>query len=262
MNAALIQAERASFAYDREPVLHDISLAIEAGEFVGIIGPNGSGKSTLLKLMSGHLNATGGRLSFQGQPMTGLAKKTLACNVAWVPQEHAMAFPFRVMEIVLMGRHPYVSPLRFETAEDHRVAEKALDLTGTRALAERRYDEISGGEKQRVMIAAAIAQDTPALILDEPTAALDLKFQVEIMSILKRLNRDENRTLVVALHDLHLASRYCHRLVLLDGGRIVRDGPTAQVLTREVLEPVYGISLTLLDDGRGGVHVSPEAACK
>lgn len=261
MNAPLLETVRAGFAYGSEAVLSDISLAIGGGEFIGVIGPNGSGKSTLLKILAGVLPVKSGRALFRGGPLESRARKTLARALAWVPQEHPMAFPFHVMEIVMMGRHPHVSPLRFETGEDLRAAEKAMAVTGTRDLASRRFDEISGGEKQRVMLAGAIAQETGALLLDEPTAALDLKFQVEILEILKRLNREENKTLVVALHDLHLASRYCQRLILLDRGRIVKDGPPAEVLRRDVLEPVYGVRVRLLDDGQGGVHISPEAPC-
>jgi len=260
MNKPLLETVRAGFAYDKEAVLRDISLTIGEGEFIGIIGPNGSGKSTLLKILGGYLPASG-RVRFRGDPIENCSRKALARAIAWVPQEHPMAFPFRVMELVMMGRHPYASPLRFETGEDHEAAEKAMAVTGIAALASRRFDEISGGEKQRVMMAGAIAQNTDALLLDEPTAALDIKYQIEILEILKHLNQDENKTLIVALHDLHLASRYCHRLILLDRGRIVKDGSPADVLTRETLEPVYGVRVRLLADGEGGIHISPEAPC-
>jgi iron complex transport system ATP-binding protein len=261
MSSPLLEVRAAGFAYRQEPVLNDISLAIGEGEFIGVIGPNGSGKSTLLKVLGGYLPVQRGSALFKAEPIRRCPKKILARSIAWVPQEHSMAFPFHVLEIVMMGRHPYLSPLRFETEEDHRTAEKALALTGTSALAGRRFDAISGGEKQRVLMAGAIAQETAILLLDEPTAALDLKYQMEILSILKHLNEEEHKTIVVALHDLHLASRFCRRLILLDRGAIAKDGPPAEVLTPEVLEPVYGVRVRLQDDGEGGVHITPEAPC-
>ncbi|MFQ5450106.1 MAG: ABC transporter ATP-binding protein [Nitrospinaceae bacterium] len=248
----MLRLKDVSFAYDKDPVLKYISLAIGKGEFVGILGPNGSGKSTLLKMMGGILRAGTGQISFRETDIDHYKRKILARSVAWIPQEHPQVFPFRVQEIVLMGRHPYLSPLTFEKEEDYGIADRAMKITETSHLAARRFNEVSGGEKQRVMIASAIAQEPEIMILDEPTTALDIKYQLEILNILKRLNLKKSMTLVLAMHDLHLASKFCRRLILLNQGRIIKDGTPGEVLQREILEEVYGVKIKLFRDQDDG----------
>ena len=167
-----------------------------------------------------------------------------------------MVFPFKVSEIVLMGRHPYLSPLSFESSEDFEISHRAMETTMTSQFADKYFNEISGGEKQRVMIASALAQNPDMMLLDEPTAALDLKYQVQILKILKDLNTSHKMTLILAMHDLNLASRFCNRLVLLDKGQIARDGSPEQVLEKEILEKVYDVEIDL-DSSGGSIRVHP-----
>ena len=250
-----LEVKNLVFAYDSEPILKDISLAVEKGDFIGLIGPNGSGKSTLLKLMGGVMSLSDDAVWINDHPINAIKKKVLARDITWISHEHPMIFPFTIQEIVLMGRHPYLSPLSFEGEEDYRIARDAMEITQTSQFSDRYFNEISGGEKQRVMLASAIAQEPEIMLLDEPTSALDLKYQIQILNILKRLNEEKNITLILAMHDLNLASRYCRRLILLDDGAIVRDGTPAEVLKKEVIENVYGVQVNLHNlDGEVLVH--------
>ena len=261
VSEALIAIKGLTFAYDEEPVLRDISLNFQAGEFTGVIGPNGSGKSTLLKLIGGILPASHESVYFKNRELGQYKKKELAVSISWIPQEKQMAFSFNVIDIVLMGRHPYLSPLAFEGEDDYRIAEEAMKQTQVLEFANRRFNEISGGEKQRVMIASAISQKPEVMLLDEPTSALDIKYQIEILSILKQLNEEENKSLILAMHDLHLASKFCKRLVLLKEGRVFCEGPPAEVLNKEILEEVYGVKVKIFqDDEDGSLLVVPEAS--
>ncbi|MCH6580735.1 MAG: ABC transporter ATP-binding protein, partial [Nitrospinae bacterium] len=170
-------------------------------------------------------------------------------------------FPFKVIDIVLMGRHPYLSPLAFEGEDDYRIAQEAMNQTQVLEFAERSFNEISGGEKQRVMIASAITQKPEVMLRDEPTSALDIKYQMEILNILKRLNEEENKSLMLAMHDLHLASKFCKRLVLLKQGRVFCEGSPAEVLKKEILEEVYEVKVKIFnDDEDGSLLVVPVAS--
>ncbi len=258
---ALIATKNLTFAYMEEPVLRDISLNFQAGEFTGVIGPNGSGKSTLLKLIGGILPSSSKTVFFKNRELSHYKKKDLAVSIAWIPQEKQMAFSFKVIDIVLMGRHPYLSPLTFEGENDYRIAEEAMKQTQVLEFAHRSFNEISGGEKQRVMIASAISQKPEVMLLDEPTSALDIKYQIEVLSILKQLNERENKSLILAMHDLHLASKFCKRLILLKEGRVFCDGPPEAVLKKEILEEVYEVKVKIFqDDEDGSLLVVPEAS--
>jgi len=259
--STMISTQGLTFAYTEEPVLSDISLNFQAGEFTGVIGPNGSGKSTLLKLIGGILPSPSETVFFKNRELSQYKKKELAVSIAWIPQEKQMAFPFKVIDIVLMGRHPYLSPLSFEGKDDFQIAEDAMRQTQVLEFAHRSFNEISGGEKQRVMIASAISQKPEVMLLDEPTSALDIKYQIEVLSILKRLNEDENKSLILAMHDLHLASKFCKRLVLLKKGRVFCEGTPAEVLKKEILEDVYEVKVKIFqDDEDGSLLVVPEAS--
>lgn len=262
MDTPLIQINNVSFAYETEPVVSNINLTFQPGEFAGVIGPNGSGKSTLLKLMGGLLPSKSGEILIKGTDVLGYKRKALARSLAWVPQEHTMPFSFKVAEIVLMGRHAYLSPFTFETEEDRQIAQRSMEMTETIRYINRSFNEISGGEKQRVMIASAIAQEPEIMLLDEPTSALDIKYQLGILNILKKLNQDNGMTLITAMHDLHLASKFCARLILLKEGKIVIEGPPNEVLRKEILEEVYGVKVKLFHDpDDGSVLISPETSC-
>jgi iron complex transport system ATP-binding protein len=258
-SSAMIATKGLTFAYAEEPVISDISLNFQAGEFTGVIGPNGSGKSTLLKLIGGILPSPPETVFFKNHELSHYKKKDLAASIAWIPQEKQMAFSFKVIDIVLMGRHPYLSPLSFEGENDYQIAEDAMRRTQVLEFAQRSFNEISGGEKQRVMIASAISQKPEMMLLDEPTSALDIKYQIEILSILEQLNKEENKTLVLAMHDLHLASKFCKRLILLKEGHVFYEGPPAEVLQKEILEEVYEVKVKIFrDDEDGSLLVVPE----
>lgn len=250
---------KVNFAYNKDPILKDISFDISAGETIGIIGPNGSGKSTLMKLMGGVLQVEPDTIFIKGSDLRLSKRRTLAQSIAWIPQENPIAFPFKVAEVVMMGRHPYLSPLMFERSEDFNIAHQAMSLTNTLEFSNRSFNEISGGEKQRVLIAGALAQEPEMMLLDEPTSALDLKYQVEILSILQRLNKTKGVTLVMALHDLHLASKFCKRIILLQKGQIARDGTPAEVMQKEILEKAYDVKIKIFHDQEdGSIFLSPE----
>ena len=258
MTASLIDMSDVVFSYGEEQVIKQISLEIQSGEFVGIIGPNGSGKSTLLRLIGALIQNQQGRIQFKQENIREISRKSLARSIAWLPQEVTMVFPFKVEEIVMMGRHPYLSPLSFEDENDWDIPRRAMEETDTMSLSHRRFNEISGGEKQRVMMAGALAQNPELLLLDEPTSSLDIKYQLEILNILRRLNKQNGKTIVIAIHDLYLASKYCDRLILLNEGRIIQDGPPVKVLRQDILEKVYGVQIKIFHDQEdGGIVVSP-----
>ncbi len=255
----LLSVQDLHFAYDETPVLTGVHLDLLSGETVGIIGPNGSGKSTLLKLLGGILPSPPGSVTLQDRDLPRYSRKQLAQIIAWIPQDFHLAFSFSVSDVVMMGRHPYLSAFRFESREDVEIVQRAMEITDTLKFSGRRFNELSGGEKQRVLIASAIAQSPQLMLLDEPTASLDLKYQLQVIQILQRLNLQRGITLVLAMHDLHLASRFCSRLILLKNGRIVRDGPAEWVLQKEILEEVYGVSLRIVTDPEdGSIHITPE----
>ncbi len=254
----LLSVENVTFSYMKDPVLKDISLGINSGEVVGIIGPNGSGKSTLLKILAGIIQCKPNHINYKGADINSMKRKDIAARISWIPQENPMVFAFKVIDVVMMGRHPYLSPLNFESEKDYIIAQEAMESTGTSQFAQRLFNDISSGERQRVLIASAIAQEPEIMLLDEPTSALDIKYQMDVLKILKHLNESENMSVVLAMHDLHLASRFCHRLILLDKGRIVADGLPAEVLQKEILEEVYGINVNIFTKDDGTFIVTPE----
>jgi iron complex transport system ATP-binding protein len=259
-NNPLLRLEQASFGYNRtDTILHGISLGIHDGEFIGILGPNGSGKSTLLKVLAGLLQPSSGCVRYRETDMRHVKRREFARAVAWVPRETPMVFPFRVHDVVMMGRHPYHAALAFEGEEDHQIARRAMQATNTLRFADRPFNEISSGEKQRTLIACAIAQEPECMLLDEPTSALDIKYQLEILEILRSMNRDSGLTVALAIHDLHLASKYCRRLILLKEGRIICDGPPEAVLKADLLEQVFDVKVRVIPSTEGGgCFIAPE----
>jgi iron complex transport system ATP-binding protein len=241
MNPA-IRTENLTFAYRDKPVLDGISLSVEKGEMVGVLGPNGSGKTTLLKIFSAVLTGRG-EVKLNGKNIQTYGKRELSRLFAMVPQDNQILFPYTVAEIVLMGRASYHSPLVLEGEKDLEVARDSMELTDCLSFADRYLHELSGGEKQRVIIARALAQEPEILLLDEPSAFLDLKHQVQVFELMRRLNRERALTIVAALHDLNLAALFFPRLVLLHGGKIYRDGKPKDVLTEETIRDVYEIQV-------------------
>jgi iron complex transport system ATP-binding protein len=253
----MLTASDISFAYGRHGagerlVLGDVSLTVDRGQIVGLLGPNGSGKTTLLRILAGILPPRSGRVRIDGQPIERLTRREMARRVAVVPQETQSTFDFSVLDMVLMGRYPHLGPFQLEGAADQEIARDALAATGTAALAPRPFATLSGGEKQRVVIAGALAQASDVLLLDEPTASLDLGYQFEIAGLLRRLNSERGTTMIVSTHDLNLAAALCGRLVLLGNGRVVAQGPTRETLTSANIRTLYGIEAEVAFHARAG----------
>jgi iron complex transport system ATP-binding protein len=258
----LLQVADVSFGYGppgrRTTVVDHVSAIIGRGALVGVLGPNGSGKTTLLRLMSGTRTPLAGSVMLDGQPIASLSRRDLARRVAIVPQETHLAFDYSVMEMVLMGRHPHLGLFEVEGPSDLAIARDALASTGTAALEHRDFNTLSGGEKQRVIIAAALAQASDVLLLDEPTASLDIGYQLEIAGLLHQLNRDRHITMVVSTHDLNLAAGLCRELILLRAGRVLAAGPTEQVLTPENIRSLYDVDADVsVHEVTGHVTVVP-----
>lgn len=235
----LVKIENLSGGYAEEKIIRGLSLKVNRGDFLGIIGPNGSGKSTLLRLMSRALRPFSGRILLEEKDITGLSLKAFCRKAAFVPQDTLINFSFSVWEIVLMGRIPHLGRLQLETHKDYSIARNSLSLTDTVYLKERQIDELSAGERQRVIIAKALTQEPVLLFLDEPTSHLDIGHQIQILDLLKKLNRENNLTIVIVLHDLNLAAEYCNRVLLLNEGMIFTEGSPQEVLTYQNIERVY-----------------------
>ena len=240
---AAVQLEQVSFAYSDGLVLQDIDLSIDEGGMVGLIGPNGSGKTTLLKLISGILRPTQGTIHLDGLSLKQLKRKKLAQRVAMVPQQFHMPFAFRVKEVVMLGRTPFLRMLSDGGRRERDMTSQAMEAAGVKHLEQRFFNELSVGESQKVVLAMALAQQPKLLLLDEPTAHLDISHQVEILELVKSLNEEQGLTIISAIHDLNLASLYFQRLVLLREGRIVADGTSTEVLTPDSIQEVFSASV-------------------
>jgi len=240
------------------PGVRDVSLTVERGAIIGLLGPNGSGKTTLLRVLAGVLAPTAGRVTLDGVNLASIARRERARRIAVVPQETHLAFDFSVREVVLMGRYPHLGAFELEGPHDLVVARDALAATGTEHLEHRPFATLSGGEKQRVVIASALAQQADLLLLDEPTASLDLGYQLAIASLVARLNRERGLTVVVATHDLNFAAGLCGSLVLLRGGTMLGSGPTAETLTAASIQALYDVDARVwFDQGAGRIAVLP-----
>jgi iron complex transport system ATP-binding protein len=236
----MIEVNSISFRYHEDWVLQDVSFRVEKGEFVGVIGPNGSGKTTLLKILYRLLSPQKGEILFELVPMRKMDRNDIAKRIAVVAQETQLLFPFSVLETILMGRSPYLGHLMFESEKDLEIVKKAMEWTKVFPFSERPMDELSGGERKRVFIARALAQEPEVILLDEPTANLDIHHQIDFLDLILTLNRERGLTIVMASHDMNIASEFCDRLILLQDGRIYKMGTPDEVITKENIESVYG----------------------
>jgi ABC-type cobalamin/Fe3+-siderophores transport system ATPase subunit len=244
----VLRATEVSFNYGSHAVLRRVSVDVGDEGFVGIIGPNGSGKTTLLRVLSGTLKPASGRTVLDDVDVSAVPRTILARRMAVVAQETHLAFDYSVLEVVLMGRYPHLGPFQIEGPADIAIARDALAATGTDRLEDRQFSTLSGGEKQRVIIASALAQVRTDggsrgtfLLLDEPTAALDLAYQLEVAALLRDIQRHMPIGIVVSTHDLNFAAGLCRTMVMLRNGAVIASGPTEEVLTRENIRELYGV---------------------
>lgn len=235
-----LEMQNVALGYNHQPILHDINLKASPGELLGIIGPNGCGKSTLIKAFSRIINPLSGTILVSGKVISGIARRELARLVGVVPQIPLLPSTFSAFEIVLMGRNPHLGLFQSEGPRDWDLAQQAMEKTATQSLAGRRVNELSGGEIQCLLIARALVQETKAILLDEPTANLDIGRQVEILGLMKDLCRSNRLAVLAALHDLNLAAQYCDRLILIHDGHIHAEGEPSQVITDANIKQVYG----------------------
>lgn len=240
---ALIEARSVTFSYGSQEVLRDVSFAVRQGDFVGILGPNGSGKTTLLRCLTGILRPSSGAVMLAGREVSAMARKDIARLVAVVPQETEVHFDFTVEELVAMGRLPYLGRFQKEGPDDREKVEWAMEVTGIEDLRRRPVTLLSGGEKQRAVLAKALAQRPRVLLLDEPTSHFDLRYQVEMLDLSTRLNREEGITVVAVLHDTNLAAAYCRDMIMLSGGGLFARGSTEDVFTPGNIGKLYGLDV-------------------
>ncbi|WNV77640.1 ABC transporter ATP-binding protein [Geodermatophilus sp. DSM 44513] len=243
-----LRAEHLQLAYDGDPVVRDLSVAIPEGQVTVICGPNACGKSTLLRALARLLKPRHGVVYLDGQAITRMPTRQVAVRLGLLPQSASAPDGLTVEDLVGRGRFPHHRWFQQWTAEDEWAVEQALALTDTAGLRHRPVDELSGGQRQRAWLAMALAQDTPILLLDEPTTYLDLAHQVELLDLLAELNETQGRTIVMVLHDLNKACRYASHVVAMSAGRIAAQGPPREVITADVVREVFGLQATVIDD--------------
>ncbi|HUL38856.1 MAG TPA: ABC transporter ATP-binding protein [Methanomassiliicoccales archaeon] len=245
-----LRVQGIEFAYNSVPVLKDVAFEAMEGEIIGVLGPNGSGKTTLLRCMNRALSPSKGTVLVEEKEIGALSRKEIANEMAVVPQNCIITFPFTALEIVLMGRNPSMDRFQRESKEDIEIVKQAMEATGVSNLAVRTMNQLSGGERQRVIIARALAQRPKIMLLDEPTLHLDVNHQMEIMELVRELARREKLTVIMVSHDLNLAARYCDKLILLSEGRVLAAGEVPDVLTQYNVEQVFKIRSLIQYDER------------
>lgn len=255
---SVFSLDRVSYRYagSAVPAVDDVAVAVETGRFFAVLGPNGSGKSTLLRVMLGELTPSAGTVAYEGRPTRSWPRRRIAKEIAFVPQAEPLAFPMTVRGLVEMGRYPHVGLLGRMGPSDREAVSSAMERAGISELAGRDIGTLSGGERQRARIARALAQEPSVLVLDEPTAALDLHFEMEAFELMHELSEERGLTVVVATHNLNLAARYASRLLLMAGGRIAAVGPPGDVITADVIERVYRWPVLVSAQPELGRHAS------
>ncbi len=243
-----------SFSYGERPALRDISLTVKEGEILGILGPNGAGKTTLLKCLLRTVTPRDGDIELLGKSISEYDPVELARKVSYVPQETGMPFPFSVFEVVVMGRYPHCAPLTFESASERELVHKILRRTHTEEFADRLFNELSGGEKQRVLLARAIAQDAPLMLLDEPTSNLDIKHMTILLRLLIERREETGMTLIFVTHDLNLATAFADRVALIKQGEIKATGSPSEVLTPARIQSIYDTEVSIVKDPETSVQ--------
>ncbi|WP_432249933.1 ABC transporter ATP-binding protein [Streptomyces sanyensis] len=247
-----LTAEQVTLAYDQRVIAENLSVEIPDNSFTVIVGPNACGKSTLLRALSRMLRPTRGRVLLDGQAIHTLPARKVARTLGLLPQSSVAPDGITVADLVARGRYPHQGLLRQWSAQDERIVQESMAATGVRELGERYVDELSGGQRQRVWIAMALAQETPLLLLDEPTTFLDIQHQLEVLDLCADLHESQGRTLVAVLHDLNQAARYATHLIALRDGRVVAEGPPEDVVTAELVEHVFRVKSQIIEDPESG----------
>lgn len=253
MSVPILAANNLQVGYGNGVILKNLSIEIERGKVTALVGPNGSGKSTLLKTLARLLPQSAGKVYLNGTELTRLSTSAIARQLAILPQNPIAPPGITVAELVEQGRFPHVGALRMLNRRDRDAIREALALTGMTEFAHRRLDNLSGGERQRAWIALSLAQETPLLLLDEPTTFLDIGHQLEVLELVQQLNRDRGMTIVLVLHELNQAARYSDRMVVLNRGQIVADGSPDLVLTSTLLADVFNVRARILNEPETGV---------
>jgi len=255
--ATLLDARGVHFAWPSGPAVAGVDFAVGAAEMVAVVGPNGAGKSTLLRLLSGYLTPASGEVLYRGKDLRRWPRRELARRVSFVPQYSEVNLPYKGSELAALARYPQLGPFGAPGAADRRAVTRALELAGVAALADRPLGQLSGGEFQRAVLARALAQEPEIIYLDEPTAHLDIAYQVHMFRVLQRLNVEDGTTIVAVLHDVNMAAAFFGRVVLMSRGRIARDGAATWALAPAALSEIYGCRVRAWESG-GRRFIFPE----
>lgn len=242
----MLNIKNISIAYEKKKVIKELSLRLEQGEFCALLGPNGAGKSSLLKALIGYLKLTKGRIFLKGKEISKWEKIKLAQNIAIIPQDFQLQFDHSVKDLVLMGRFPYLDRFQNYSSQDRKIVQNILEELDLQNLQHKYFSKLSGGERRRVSIARALAQETDILLMDEAFANLDINHQLEIMKILWKINREKNKLIILVSHNINLTSEYCDRIILLKSGKIIADGKAKDTITAENLEILYSTRLKII----------------
>ncbi|MDL2230834.1 ABC transporter ATP-binding protein [Bacteroidales bacterium OttesenSCG-928-L19] len=251
----MINVSNISFSYSQKKVINDLSFTMEKGDFCAVMGLNGSGKSTLLKLMLKLLPLEKGKIEIDGKDIREYSTKVMAQKIAYVPQRQDMIFDFSVYDVVMMGRNPYQNRWESENAQDRQIVDSVLKWCNLEHLRDRMFTQLSGGESQRALIARAMAQEAPIMLLDEPLANLDIVHKFEILEILKRLNRSKMTTIVIVLHDFSFAMQYAAKTLLLNEGTLQHYGESSQILIPQIIKSAFNLSDQYHVDALGNVFL-------
>jgi len=246
----MITTKDLSFGYNGRKVIDNITLRIEGAKITGILGPNGAGKSTILKLLGGYMKADAGKIFIDGKDIRFISAREKSKIISFVAQNYNFSFPYSCYDFVMMGRFPYLGYLGFEKEEDTKITEEAMIVTNTEYLKDRMINTLSGGEAQRVLIAQAIASRAPVLFLDEPVNHLDIKYQIEILDLIKKLKLEKSMTIVMVIHDLNLASTYCDEVIILKNGSLYTQGAPAEIITQDNIFNVFDVNVKHIKEGK------------
>ncbi|MCD4796244.1 MAG: ABC transporter ATP-binding protein, partial [Candidatus Cloacimonetes bacterium] len=242
----MIEIKKITLAYQKENVIENLSMKFEKGEFCALLGPNGAGKSTLLKAIIGYMEPISGEIEIDGSSLKKWNHLELAKQIAIIPQDFQLQFDYTVEELILMGRFPYLGYWQNYSKNDRKVVDDILKQLDLSRLKNEQYSQLSGGERRRVSIARALAQETAILLMDEAFANLDINHQLEIMQLLSRINSEQNKLIILVSHNINLASEYCHRIVMLKNGKIIADGTPGTIINQKMIKDLYEVELTII----------------